>query len=224
MDTSFIKTSRKQNAKTAGFSLVELLLTLSLGIGLSGAILQLLISESDVGLRVVRLMRERSVQQRTLALIRDDVQRSSRISTNPQLEQHACNLGGRVAVLHLSTAAGAITYSVGTAPSSIWRGQVLMRCGPAFDLAGQPAVGSSSQNRVVIDGLTAKADPQQECGVAMTQMVNSTEELWRSRAGSFLTCMALNQSALEIHLSQRLAGIEGRAQEISSTIITSYSA
>ena len=146
-----------------GFSLTELLLALSLGIGLSGTILQLLISESDLGLRVNRLLRERGVQERTLALIRDDVERASRISSTPQLEQHACSLAGRLPVLHLSTVAGPITYSVGAAPSAIWRGQVLMRCGPAFGLNGEPSPNSQSQNRVLLDGLAVAPQPWSNC-------------------------------------------------------------
>jgi hypothetical protein len=45
-----------------------------------------------------------------------------------------------------------VTYSVGAAPSPIWRGQVLMRCGPAFGLHGEVSEGASL-NRVVLDGL-----------------------------------------------------------------------
>jgi hypothetical protein len=58
-------------------------------------------------------------------------------------------------VLQLSTAEGPITYTVGLPPSAIWRGRVLMRCGPAFGLDGEPSRGAS-QNRVVIDALVPK--------------------------------------------------------------------
>ncbi len=51
-----------------------------------------------------------------------------------------------------------ITYSIGTAPSAIWRGKGLMRCGPAYGLAGELSSGAA-QNRVVLDGL---APPPQE--------------------------------------------------------------
>ena len=44
-------------------------------------------------------------------------------------------------------------YSLGAAPSAIWRGAVLMRCGPAFDLHGGIRGGSRYQNRVVLDGV-----------------------------------------------------------------------
>ena len=64
----------------------------------------------------------------------------------------ACNLAGRTLVLHLATAAGPITYSLGKPAEPIWRGRVLMRCGPAFGLDGEPSAGASL-NRVVLDGL-----------------------------------------------------------------------
>jgi len=64
----------------------------------------------------------------------------------------ACGLGGRDPVLQLQTPAGPITYTVGSPPSAIWRRRVLMRCGPAFGLDGEPSAGAA-QNRVLLDGL-----------------------------------------------------------------------
>ena len=46
-----------------------------------------------------------------------------------------------------------VLYSLGSAPSGIWRGQVLMRCGPAFDLQGRSRASSVYQNRVVLDAI-----------------------------------------------------------------------
>lgn len=128
---------------TAGFSLLELLLALSLGLLLSGVMLQGLIDEGQNGQRLARLLRERAVQRRTLALVKVDLAQATAISPTPQLEQHGCSLAGRLPVLHLSTAAGAITYAVGPAPSAIWRGRVLMRCGPAYGLDGRLSAGSA---------------------------------------------------------------------------------
>ena len=221
MTKPFMQASRDPHSETAGFSLLELLLALSLGIGLSGAILQLLISESDVGLRVNRLLRERSVQQRTIALIRDDVQRSSHISANPQFEHHACSLAGRLPVLHLSTAAGPITYSVGNAPSAIWRGQVLMRCGPAFDLAGQPSVASSAQNRVVIDGLAVNPEPWRGCSRMITMGVDSPVDLSASAKSSFSACLGNEGSLLSIRLMEQFSGTANHLQWISSEALIS---
>jgi len=56
-------------------------------------------------------------------------------------------------VLQLQTPAGPITYTVGSPPSAIWRRRVLMRCGPAFGLDGEPSTGAA-QNRVLLDGLS----------------------------------------------------------------------
>ena len=221
MTKPFMQASRDPHSETAGFSLLELLLALSLGIGLSGAILQLLISESDVGLRVNRLLRERSVQQRTIALIRDDVQRSNRISANPQLEQHACNLGGRLPVLHLNTAAGPITYSVGTAPSAIWRGQVLMRCGPAFDLAGQPSMTASAQNRVVIDGLAVNPDPWRGCSTMIAMGASNPVDLSASAKSSFSGCLGNEGRLLSVRLMAQLRGSARGQQSIGSEALIS---
>ena len=65
----------------------------------------------------------------------------------------ACALGGRDPVLQLQTPAGPITYTAGSPPSPIWRRRVLMRCGPAFGLDGEPSAGAA-QNRVLLDGLS----------------------------------------------------------------------
>ena len=69
-------------------------------------------------------------------------------------------------MLLLTTAAGVITYSRGASPSSIWRGEVVMRCGPAYGMDGRLTSGAA-QNRVVLDqlpqdeghGLSARHEP-----------------------------------------------------------------
>lgn len=137
----------------AGFSLVELMLSLSLGLALSGVMLQGLMAEGQTSQRLTRLWRERAWQRRTLELVKSDLLQATAVSASPELEPHACSLAGRTPVLQMSTPAGPITYSVGAAPSAIWRGQVLMRCGPAYGLEGSLSIGSQAQNRVVIDGL-----------------------------------------------------------------------
>ena len=211
--------SGRQKNLIGGFSLIELLLALSLGITLSGSILQVLISEMDLGLRVNRLLRERSQQQRTLALISDDVRRSRRISATPQLERHACSLAGRLPVLHLITDAGAITYSVGTAPSGIWRGQVLMRCGPAFDLLGQPSVDSSAQNRVVVDGLASEVDLDEDCNSRADSSGAMAIDLAGSSQKGFSACLihGISQPVVKIRLQQSFALPTGEQQKLTST-------
>ena len=142
----------------SGFSLVELMLALSLGLALSAVVLQGLMAESQVGLRVARLMRERAVQRRTLDLIQSDLAQATTAQVAIDGDAAACGLSGRTAVLHLKTSAGLITYSIGAAPSRIWRGAVLMRCGPAYGLDGWLQVGSAAVQRVVLDGLAQRED------------------------------------------------------------------
>ena len=133
------------------FTLVELLLALGMGLALSAVVVQLLLAEARQGALLVRQWRERTFQRRTLDLVRGDLQRAVAIRVGSAVGS-PCPLAGREPVLQLSTAEGAITYTVGLPPSPIWRGRVLMRCGPAFGLDGEPSRGAS-QNRVVIDAL-----------------------------------------------------------------------
>jgi type II secretory pathway pseudopilin PulG len=138
-----------------GFSLVELLLTLLIGCGLTVALLQSMLSEGINGQRVGRLWRERVVAQRTLQLVRGDLLQAQG-QADLSLLPPACNLAGRTPVLHLATAAGPITYSLGQPSEPIWRGWVLMRCGPAYGLHGELGKGTA-QNRVVQDALASSA-------------------------------------------------------------------
>jgi len=147
-----------------GFSLVELMLSLSLGLALSGVMLQGLMAEGQNGARFSRLLRERAAQRRALELIKQDLAQATALSETPEHEQHGCSLAGRTPVLHFSTAAGPITYSVGLPPNAIWRGRVLMRCGPAVDLQGGLSAGAALQNRVVLDGLASQASSWEACG------------------------------------------------------------
>ncbi|MBW4530303.1 MAG: hypothetical protein KME02_06380 [Aphanothece saxicola GSE-SYN-MK-01-06B] len=135
----------------AGFSLVELLVAACLGLLVWGVVLQALVADGRQVDRLVRQLRERGQQQRVLALLRGDLLRATRVDL-AQGAGAACALGGRDPVLQLTTPAGPITYTVGGAPSAIWRGRVLMRCGPAFGLHGEPSAGAA-QNRVLLDGL-----------------------------------------------------------------------
>ena len=135
----------------AGFSLAELLVAMSLGLLLWGVVLQALVADGRQVERMVRQVRERGQQRRVLALLRGDLQRANRVDLALGTGA-ACTLGGRDPVLQLQTPAGPITYTVGSPPSPIWRRRVLMRCGPAFGLDGEPSTGAA-QNRVLLDGL-----------------------------------------------------------------------
>ena len=185
----------------AGCCLMDLLVALSIGVLMSGTILQVLCSDGRASMGLSRLLRERAVQQRTLALIQNDLARTTRISSDPQREQHACGLAGRLPLLHLSTAAGSITYSLGAAPSGIWRGQVLMRCGPAFGLHGEPNPGSLSQNRVLLDGLASAVEPWAGC----SQLLNSGAplvDLSGSSSHSVSACLQPSTGLLALRLEQ----------------------
>lgn len=187
-----------------GCSLVELMVSLSVGLLLSASLFQSLIGELQSGQRLTRHLRERRVQQRTLELLASDVSRAQRISSAPLSEQHACPLAGRLPVLHLSTSAGPITYSVGSAPSPIWRGQVLMRCGPAFGLDGRWSLGSTAQNRVLIDGLAARPQLWRGCASLLGPAADpaAVMDLAGSSSRGFSACLAADSGLLAVRLLQ----------------------
>lgn len=147
-----------------GFSLPELLVALCLGLLLASVVLRLLLVEGDQGTRLARLARERLGQRRALALIRSDLRRALQLPTKAGAEPSPCPLSGRRPVLQLRTDTALVTYALGPAPSPIWRGWVLLRCGPAFGLDGEPSAGDF-QNRVLLDGLAPTgflAEPEGE--------------------------------------------------------------
>ncbi|MEB3360751.1 MAG: prepilin-type cleavage/methylation domain-containing protein [Synechococcaceae cyanobacterium] len=171
------------------FTLVELLLALTLGVVVCAAMVQLLLSESRGSALLVQRLRAGLEQRRVLELIREDVQRSSTVSL-AAVSPPACSLAGRAVVLHLEGVATPVTYSVGSPPSSIWQGQVLMRCGSAFGLDGQPSPGMAL-NRVVLDGLPAGG----------------------------LRVVALAGGRLELELQQELPERHGHKSRIASTLV-----
>ncbi len=141
------------HARPAGFTLTELLIAVAIGLLFCGVMMRSLVLAGPQAGLLARQLRERGLQARTLALLRADLLRadSLRLAT---AEGSACPLSGREPLLQISTVQGPITYSLGSPPSPIWRGLVLMRCGPAFGLDGEPKAGQA-QNRVVIDGLVS---------------------------------------------------------------------
>ena len=157
----------RRAAVAAGFSLPELLLALCTGVLVAGAALQGLLAEARGSQRLGQRLQERQMAARALALIRADVARAHGVVLGGTGGgTSACGLAGRAVVLHLESPAGAITYTAGAAPSAIWRGQVLMRCGPAFGLHGEPSAGES-QNRVVLDGLERGGARAEASGVGV---------------------------------------------------------
>ena len=141
----------------AGFSLLELLLALSLGMVLSAVALQSLLADGQRSQRLGQQFRQRSEQRRLLALIESDALAATTLSADPDPQRSHCSLAGREPVLQLTTTAGVITYSWGASPSSIWRGEVVMRCGPAYGMDGLLSAGAA-QNRVVLDQLPPGQD------------------------------------------------------------------
>ena len=139
-----------------GFTLVELMLAALLGCLLCGVVFQLLFAETRQGGSLAESLRLKQWQRRTLELVKGDLERASSWQIDPDAATTwPCGLAGRQPKLAITPTDGSapIVYSLGPAPSAIWRGAVLMRCGPAFDLQGGIREGSSYQNRVVLDGV-----------------------------------------------------------------------
>ena len=170
----------------AGFTLVELLLAMALGSLLSGVAVQMLLGEARCSGGLARRLQLRGWQRRTLALVKDDLDRASSWEVRPESSQTwPCAMAGRQPRLAISSRDGsaAVVYSIGAAPSPIWRGPVLMRCGPAFTLDGRPSSGAY-QNRVVLDGVERFAvDDHPELPVLLMQLEQrSGDQLIRSSA------------------------------------------
>jgi prepilin-type N-terminal cleavage/methylation domain-containing protein len=148
-----------------GFTLVELLIALSLGLLVSGVILDALVGELGSSIKLSRLGRERAVGLRALELMRGELAQAqqasgSLIGSAPQ----GCGLSGRQVVLFMQTPQGEIAYSLDDSPGGIWRETVLMRCGPSYDLNGSLTTVTNGQltSSVVLDGLAGS-------GVAISQ-------------------------------------------------------
>ena len=168
----------------AGFSLVELLLVAALGVGLCGVAFQLLLGEARQGGALAQRLILRRLQRRTLQLIKGDLAQAKtwQLQPDPQPDW-PCSMAHRDVLIAIHPAHGSapVLYSLGTAPSGIWRGQVLMRCGPAFDLQGRSRASSSYQNRVVLDAIeTIKL--QQPLGLPVIEM--ELEQLLNSGANN----------------------------------------
>ena len=139
-----------------GFTLVELMLVALLGTFLCGVVFQLLFAETRQGGALAESLQLKQWQRRTLELLKGDLERASIWQIDPDASADwPCALADRQPRLAITPRDGSdpVVYSLGSAPSAIWRGDVLMRCGPAFDLQGEIRSGSRYQNRVVLDGV-----------------------------------------------------------------------
>ena len=129
-----IKRFPKRRAEK-GFTLIELLLSLSLGSMLFVVLLQLIGADLRLGNSMASRLRESAQQRRTLELIRDELAIGSSWMVDPApSHQWSCGMAGRQPVLAIRldsssthSSSPTIVYSVGAAPSAIWRGRVLMR-------------------------------------------------------------------------------------------------
>ena len=167
--------------RDAGFSLLELLLACSLGLVVFGVAASALLSEQWLGSQMGGLLRQRQLLLRANQLVAADVERG--VALAPELAS-ACNLAGRQPWLQLLGADGSVTtYSLGSPPSAIWRGQVLMRCGPAYGLDGQIKEGSAPQNRVVLDGLVPSARAWAGCALPEAEAIPHAPFCWDPASG-----------------------------------------
>ena len=169
--------SRCKAADSPGFTLLELMLALSLGVLLFALLLRLIGADLQLGRAMALRLSETSRQRRSLELIREELGSAYGWMVDPPVSNRwPCRMNGRRPVLAIATqqadaqarADRAIVYSVGSAPDAIWRGEVLMRCGPAYILDGVPNLRGAFQNRVLLDalpndigsGFTARPHPQ----------------------------------------------------------------
>ena len=155
-----------------GFTLVEVMLAALLGTFFCGVVFQLLFAETRQGGTLAESLQLKQWQRRTLELLKGDLERASSWQTDPDVSADwPCALADRQPKLAITPIDGSdpVVYSLGPAPSAIWRGDVLMRCGPAFDLWGGIRRGSSYQNRVVLDGVD-RFQLHQPSGLPVLQM------------------------------------------------------
>lgn len=136
-----------------GFTLVELLMSMSTGLLLMLAIAQVLLAETGDARHLGRVMRERLAAQRALGVIQSELEQAIAVSSSLPVGGHpGCGLTGRQIRLVLQLATGLVSYSVEGKPAAIWRGSTLMRCGPTYGLDGQLNPGTN-QSTVLIDAV-----------------------------------------------------------------------
>lgn len=210
---------RSGTPSAAGFGLVELLLAMALGLMVCGGMIQALVGEGQNAQRFTWMLRERAHQRRAMALIRDDLERSTAVvGAELAPEPVSCGLAGRKPVLQLrvpvSTGEATITYSVGEPPSGIWSGQVLVRCGPAYRLDGTVDLGSTFQSRVVLDGLASDPTPWSGCG-----QLSGGQVLNGSAALPFSACLDPASGLVGMRLEQSAAAANGPVRRVRSEAV-----
>ena len=167
--------------RDAGFSLLELLLACSLGLVVFGVATTAFFSEQRLGNRMGGFLRQRQLLLRANQLVAADVARG--VALAPELVS-ACNLASRQQWLQILGADGSVTtYSLGSPPSAIWQGQVMMRCGPAYGLDGQIKAGTRSQNRVVLDGVVPPSRAWAGCSLPQAETFSEAPVCWELASG-----------------------------------------
>ncbi len=192
---------------------------MALGLLFCGVVVQALVGEGQNAQRFTQLLRERTHQRRALALIRSDLERATAVvgAAEGPLPV-SCGLAGRTPVLQLRTRVGeaeaTITYSVGAAPSGIWQGRVLVRCGPAYGLEGGVEPGGSFVSRVVLDRLATAPTLWQGCGpLAGAAVLNGSDQL------PFSACLEPGGLLVALRLEQNLAAPGGAPRRLSSETV-----
>ena len=179
-----------------GFSLVELLLACSLGLLMVAVVASWLLQEQILGSRLGVVLRQRQLLMRANQLISTDIERG--IALAPELVP-ACSMAGRQPLLQILLADGAvISYSIGPSPSRIWRGHVLMRCGPAYGLDGQLNPMAAYQHRVVLDGLEAEQASWEGCALPQGRKEGMLASCWEQVSGLVHWQLAWRQGELSL--------------------------
>ena len=167
-----------------GFTLVELMLAALVGCLLCSVAFQLLFAETRQGGSLAESLQLKQWQRRTLQLLKGDLEHASSLQLDPDVSvEWPCALADRQPKLAITPrdGSGSVVYSLGPAPSAIWRGDVLMRCGPAFDLHGGIRRGSRYQNRVVLDGMD-DFQLHQPLGLPVLQIQLEQRTAWEARS------------------------------------------
>ena len=184
-----------------GYTLVELLISLGLAALVLSLAVQLVLGDQRQTARLTRRLRHGQVLGRAVALIEGDLATGQAIALNPDQASHSCGLAGRTPILAIERPEGVTTYSVGRAPSSIWRAPVLMRCGRSFRKDGVLNPAGAARNRLVIDGLDPSPAPWNGCALPGFQLLGSSAE-------QPLSACLESESGL-VHFRLVLAGPEG---------------
>jgi prepilin-type N-terminal cleavage/methylation domain-containing protein len=190
-----------------GFTLVELLVALAIGAGVVLVAGQALVANASLTGRVGLELREQEFRRRALRLIGLDLAHARGVSAAPQAEVASCGGGERTAVLHLALGDGRppITWAVGAAPSPIWRGRVLWRCGPAYGLDGAPNLAGAWQARVVLDGLPERGTAEHCAATGLAE----GEEIGGSLALGLSACRQAATGLVGVRLEQNGAAASG---------------